>query len=49
MAQYIYDFTLGTELPFARHPTIGTAHVLASIGEILVEEETTKVVFEEGV
>ncbi len=42
-------FTPGTELPFAGHPTIGTAHVLASIGEILLEEETTEVVFEEGV
>jgi len=42
-------FTPGTELPFAGHPTVGTAHVLAAIGEILLEEETTKVVFEEGV
>ncbi|PIG93728.1 PhzF family phenazine biosynthesis protein [Gloeocapsopsis sp. IPPAS B-1203] len=41
-------FTPGTELPFAGHPTIGTAHVLAAIGEILLEEETT-VIFEEGV
>lgn len=42
-------FTPGTELPFAGHPTIGTAHVLATIGEILLEEATTKVVFEEGI
>ncbi len=42
-------FTPGTELPFAGHPTIGTAHVLASIGEIFLEQETTQVVFEEGV
>ncbi|MEW5800316.1 MAG: PhzF family phenazine biosynthesis isomerase, partial [Bacteroidota bacterium] len=27
-------FTPGNELPFAGHPTIGTAVVLASIGEI---------------
>lgn len=36
-------FTPGTVLPFAGHPTIGTAHVLAAIGEILLEEATTKV------
>lgn len=42
-------FTPGTELPFAGHPTIGTAHVLASIGEIPVEAEVTRIVFEEGV
>jgi trans-2,3-dihydro-3-hydroxyanthranilate isomerase len=42
-------FTPGTELPFAGHPTIGTAHVLASIGEIPVEAKVTRIVFEEGV
>ena len=42
-------FTPGTELPFAGHPTIGTAHVLAAIGEIPLPEETTEIVFEEGV
>ena len=26
-------FTPGTELPFAGHPTVGTAHVLAAIGD----------------
>ncbi|MFQ5961012.1 MAG: PhzF family phenazine biosynthesis protein [Candidatus Methylomirabilales bacterium] len=42
-------FTPGAELPFAGHPTIGTAHVLASIGEITLQEGVTSVVFEEGV
>ena len=42
-------FTPGAELPFAGHPTIGTAHVLASIGEITLEGDVTNVVFEEGV
>ncbi len=41
--------TPGAELPFAGHPTIGTAYVLASIGEIALEPEVTDVVFEEGV
>jgi trans-2,3-dihydro-3-hydroxyanthranilate isomerase len=27
-------FTPGTELPFAGHPTIGTAHVLAATGDV---------------
>ena len=42
-------FTPGTELPFAGHPTVGTAHVLASIGELTLEEPVTQVIFEEGV
>lgn len=42
-------FTPETELPFAGHPTIGTAHVLAAIGEIPVSEGITSIVFEEGV
>lgn len=42
-------FTPGTELPFAGHPTIGTAHVLAAIGEIALPGEVTSVIFEEGV
>ncbi|MBE9190643.1 PhzF family phenazine biosynthesis protein [Gloeocapsopsis crepidinum LEGE 06123] len=46
--KHLRIFTPGTELPFAGHPTIGTAHVLAAIGEILLEEETT-VIFEEEV
>jgi trans-2,3-dihydro-3-hydroxyanthranilate isomerase len=42
-------FTPSAELPFAGHPTIGTAHVLASIGEIPLERDMTNIVFEEGV
>jgi trans-2,3-dihydro-3-hydroxyanthranilate isomerase len=42
-------FTPGSELPFAGHPTVGTAHVLASIGAIPVTGDTTSIVFEEGV
>ena len=42
-------FTPGAEIPFAGHPTVGTAHVLAQIGDIPLAGETTKVVFEEGV
>src|SRR4051812_48923591 len=41
-------FTPGGELPFAGHPTVGTAHVLASIGAIKLIGDTTKIVFEEG-
>jgi len=41
-------FTPGAELPFAGHPTVGTAFVLATIGAITVTEET-RIVFEEGV
>lgn len=40
-------FTPEQELPFAGHPNIGTAFVLASIGELGDVDETTKVVFEE--
>lgn len=42
-------FTPGREVPFAGHPTVGTAHVLAAIGEILLMEAETRIVFEEGV
>ena len=42
-------FTPGAELPFAGHPTIGTAHVLAAIGEIALTGDITNIVFEEGV
>ncbi|MGV2831850.1 PhzF family phenazine biosynthesis protein [Myxosarcina sp. GI1(2024)] len=42
-------FTPGTELPFAGHPTVGTAHVLAAIGEISLEDRITEIVCEEGV
>lgn len=42
-------FTPGAELPFAGHPTVGTAIVLASIGRVALTGETTSIVFEEGV
>jgi len=42
-------FTPGTELPFAGHPTLGTAHALAALGEIPLTGETTRIVLEEGV
>lgn len=40
-------FTPGTELPFAGHPTVGTAHVLASIGDLPLATDKTRIVFEE--
>jgi trans-2,3-dihydro-3-hydroxyanthranilate isomerase len=42
-------FTPAVELPFAGHPTVGTAYVLAAIGEIALSKEVTTIVFEEGV
>jgi trans-2,3-dihydro-3-hydroxyanthranilate isomerase len=42
-------FTPGGELAFAGHPTIGTAHVLATIGAIELAGNETRIVFEEGV
>ena len=48
-ARRLRIFTPGAELPFAGHPTIGTAHVLASIGDITLEGRITRIIFEEGV
>jgi trans-2,3-dihydro-3-hydroxyanthranilate isomerase len=42
-------FTPGEEMPFAGHPTVGTAFVLASVGEIPLTGAVTHIVFEEGV
>lgn len=42
-------FTPGGELPFAGHPTVGTAFVLATIGAIPLSGDETRIVFEEGV
>jgi trans-2,3-dihydro-3-hydroxyanthranilate isomerase len=42
-------FTPGGELQFAGHPTVGTAHVLASIGVIPLVGAETRIIFEEGV
>jgi trans-2,3-dihydro-3-hydroxyanthranilate isomerase len=42
-------FTPGGEVPFAGHPTVGTAFVLAMTGEVALSGDSTEVVFEEGV
>jgi trans-2,3-dihydro-3-hydroxyanthranilate isomerase len=42
-------FTPAGELPFAGHPTIGTAHALAALGHIPLDGELTRIVFEEGI
>jgi trans-2,3-dihydro-3-hydroxyanthranilate isomerase len=42
-------FTPGSELPFAGHPTVGTAFVLASTGDVKLSGTETRIVFEEGV
>ncbi|ACK69164.1 phenazine biosynthesis protein PhzF family [Gloeothece citriformis PCC 7424] len=42
-------FTPGAELPFAGHPTVGTAYILATIGNISITDEITTLIFEEGV
>jgi trans-2,3-dihydro-3-hydroxyanthranilate isomerase len=42
-------FTPGGELPFAGHPTVGTAFVLATIGDIKLSGDETRIVLEEGV
>jgi trans-2,3-dihydro-3-hydroxyanthranilate isomerase len=42
-------FTPGKELPFAGHPTIGTAIALAAGGHIQCTDGETRIVFEEGV
>ncbi|MBI2427476.1 MAG: PhzF family phenazine biosynthesis protein [Ignavibacteriales bacterium] len=41
-------FTPGNELPFAGHPTIGTAIVLATTGAIKISGDETKIILEEG-
>lgn len=42
-------FTPGAEVPFAGHPTIGTAVVLAAMGEIPLSGDETRIVLEEKV
>jgi len=42
-------FTPGGELPFAGHPTVGTAFVLAASGALPLTGDLTRIVFEEGV
>src|SRR5215216_3939699 len=45
-ARRVRIFTPGGEIPFAGHPTVGTAFVLASIGEIVVTGDETEIVLE---
>jgi len=42
-------FVPGKEIPFAGHPTVGTAFVLAAIGAIPLTGDETKIILEEGV
>jgi trans-2,3-dihydro-3-hydroxyanthranilate isomerase len=42
-------FTPGAEMPFAGHPTVGSAFVLAETGALPLQGETTWIIFEEGV
>src|SRR3954468_20265824 len=42
-------FPPGSELPFAGHPTVGCAFVLASIGAIPLTGDESRIVLEEGV
>jgi len=42
-------FTPGSELPFAGHPTVGTAHVLVATGEIPLSGGAARLVLEQGV
>ena len=42
-------FTPNREIPFAGHPTIGTAYLLASLGEIPMEKDLQIINFQEGV
>ena len=42
-------FTPGGEVPFAGHPTVGTAHVLAATGAVALTGDRTHIVFEETV
>jgi len=42
-------FTPAAEVPFAGHPTLGTAHVLAATGAVPLAGDETRIVLEEGV
>jgi trans-2,3-dihydro-3-hydroxyanthranilate isomerase len=48
-ARRVRIFTPGAEIPFAGHPTIGSAVVLASLGEIPLTGDETRIVLEENV
>lgn len=47
--QRLRIFTPTEEIPFAGHPTIGTAFLLAEINSIPLQGKETKIIFEEGV
>lgn len=42
-------FTPGGEVPFAGHPTVGTAHVLVATGDVSVTGDSAVLILEEGV
>lgn len=48
-ARRLRIFTPTGELPFAGHPTLGAAWLLAALGAIPVREPATALMFEEGV
>jgi trans-2,3-dihydro-3-hydroxyanthranilate isomerase len=48
-ARRVRIFTPAAEIPFAGHPTVGTAHVLAATGEVPLSGATTRMVLEEQV
>ena len=48
-ARKVRIFTPGAELPFAGHPTVGTAHLLATTGAVPTVEGNNAFVLEEGV
>lgn len=48
-ARRLRIFTPAAELPFAGHPTVGTAFLLAALGEVPLSGDETRIVFEEGV
>lgn len=48
-ARRLRIFTPGGEIPFAGHPTVGTAHLLATIGAVPTTEGESSFVLEEGV
>ncbi len=47
--RHLRIFTPQTELPFAGHPTVGAAYILALIGEIPLLKEESIIFLEEGV
>ncbi|MEP6835611.1 MAG: PhzF family phenazine biosynthesis protein [Gemmatimonas sp.] len=47
--RHVRIFTPGRELPFAGHPTIGTAHALVATGEVMAAGDEIMVILGEGV